>query len=211
MLRPSLVVYVASDATKRTQHDRRGSTNAGNVLISVKPIPDTPNLSLYYARAVKCCYSEAVNILYTKNVLSVQQTRAVLNFPHVMLPHRLALIRELNIDLLIYAKATVNATWRYEWPKAFSKDWKSFCQVLFKMDTCGLQRLEIIFKLCGGNGRTFGSWATDDKLTSVLDPLMGIQVLEFNVFLHDWPQSKEDVLRILGSDPPFLLETGCDD
>ncbi|KAJ5808859.1 hypothetical protein N7474_010128 [Penicillium riverlandense] len=170
--------------------------------------PRYPKSSKFLSLLYSCrqIYSEAVNILYTKNILSVQQTRAVLNFPHVMLPHRLALIRKLNIDLLIYAKVILGVFLSYEWPKAFTKDWKSLCQVLFKMGTCGLQRLEITLKLCGSNRREFGAWATDDELALLLDSLMGIQVREFSVFLQDWPQCKEDVLRILGSDPPLSIE-----
>lgn len=151
-------------------------------------------------------YSESVDVLYAKNILSVRQNRTILAFPQVMLPHRLAAIREMKIDLSGHLTDLIVR--RHQWPEAVKQEWKCVCEVLFKMGICGLQRLEIILNLydCGHN-QYDGNWRTDDELASLLEPLMGIRIREFRVIMHHWPQHEEDVLRILGGrDPPFSIE-----
>ena len=82
------------------------------------------------------------------------------------------------------------------------------CQVLCEMGTCDLQNIEIrIDYYAWGQEREGDLGPNDELLLGMLNPLLHVKVPEFRVIIHNWPQQREDVLRILGADPPFSIDS----
>ncbi|KAJ5152699.1 uncharacterized protein N7482_009177 [Penicillium canariense] len=137
-------------------------------------------------------YSESIDLLYAENCFSLRDLRAILSFPLAMLPQRIAAIRKMGIDTLVWF-STRDAR-SYDWTEASAQNWRRVCQVLSPMSACGLRRLDITLRLPdGGKSSETDKWATEGGLAGRLGALMDIHVPEFSVTLHDWPQSEEDV------------------
>lgn len=149
-------------------------------------------------------YSEAVNILYTERILSIEHPWVIPELPKVMLPHRLAMIRKMDVGFRMRRSTILGSQ-----SEKFIQMWKSTCQALSEIAAGGnLQRLVITLDHIEGKcPRPEASfWITDEIFALCLDPLMDIRVPDFSVVLHLWPQSQNDVTRIIGKDAPFSVK-----
>lgn len=48
-------------------------------------------------------------------------------------------------------------------------------------------------------------YVTDDKIISILQPLLKVTAQDFEVTMCRWPKLSEAVREIIGEDPPFRL------
>lgn len=152
-------------------------------------------------------YSESVHVLYTQNTLAIHDD-VLRKFPRAMLPHRLTSIRKINLETITTSKTAHQSDSSHTLWKDSNRIWMDACQVLCEMGTCDLQKLEIrINYYAWGRKREGDLGPNDDLLLGMLNPLLHVKVPEFRVILHSWPQQKEDVLRVLGADPPFSIDT----
>ncbi|KAJ5100471.1 hypothetical protein N7456_006523 [Penicillium angulare] len=110
----------------------------------------------------------------------------------------------MNIETVITSKTdSSHAVWKDSY-----RIWTDACQVLHEMGALGsdLKRLEIrLHYFAWGIAQDGDLGPNDDLLLEMLTPLLDLKVPEFRVILHNWPQRKEDVSRILGVDPPFSI------
>lgn len=124
-----------------------------------------------------------------------------------MLIHRLASIRKIRLDTFISTKTARTSDHSHTFWKSSNRVWMDACQVLCEMSKCDLQKIEIIVYYCSlGRIREGDLGPNDDLLFGMLNPLLHVNVPEFRVILCNWPQQREDVLRILGANPPFSVE-----
>jgi hypothetical protein len=152
-------------------------------------------------------YSESVDVLYTKNTLAIEDG-ALGNLPKAMLPHRLTSIRNIRLETFITSKTAHKSDSRNAMWKESNRIWMDVCQFLSEMGTCDLQKLEVRIALIRWLRKRKGDLGpNDDLLLGMLNPLLRVKVPEFRVILDGWPQQREDVLRILGADPPFSIDT----
>lgn len=97
----------------------------------------------------------------------------------------MASIRKMNFDLRDFHNIRT------------SKYWDTLCQILYQMDTWGLQCLDIRLEI-GAAG--------SEVLFSLLNPLMEVRVPNFNLVLDTGRWSREEILTLVGREPPFSLE-----
>jgi hypothetical protein len=114
-----------------------------------------------------------------------------MELPNVMLPHRLATIRSLNIDLLPISLFSVEIGVR----------WKHSCTVFSMMEQ--LQSLHV--KITHKGDESGSKDTTDTCMISILQPLLEVKAQDFEVTMKRWPKLSEAVTQIIGETPPFRL------
>ncbi|KAJ5263469.1 hypothetical protein N7478_011074 [Penicillium angulare] len=164
------------------------------------------------SRLASVRYSESVHVFYTENTLAIRDD-VLRKLPGAMLPHRLASIRKMNIETAIISKSDRRSDISHAVWKDSYRFWTDACRVLGEMGTsgCDLKRLEIRLNyfhaaMQDGDPRDGNLGPNDDLLLEMLTPLLDLKIPEFRVILHNWPQQREDVSRILEMDPPFSIE-----
>lgn len=139
-------------------------------------------------------YSESIAILYTRNRFNIRQTRVTMELPNVILPHRLANIQSLNIDLLPISSMHINFS-------EFSVRWKHSCTVFSMMEQLRILHVTITQRVHG----YVSNYVTDENMISILQPLWKVKAQDFEVRLSRWPKLSEAVSNIIGENPPFRL------
>jgi hypothetical protein len=113
-----------------------------------------------------------------------------MELPNVMLPHRLATIRSLNIDLLPISLFSVDIRVR----------WKHSCTVFSMMEQ--LQSLHV--KITHKGDESGSKDTTDTCMISILQPLLEVKAQDFEVTMKRWPKLSEAVTQIIGETLHFV-------
>ncbi|KAL2835938.1 hypothetical protein BJY01DRAFT_252252 [Aspergillus pseudoustus] len=146
-------------------------------------------------RSCRTVYSEAIGILYTKNILQVRQARTIVEFPLVMRHHRLATIRKLHLD------TRLSPNWDIEhW--SINK-WNGALHVV-KTYMQGLQHFRVSFGVTHE-----GAAVHDEELVALIRNLSYVKhVRDFVIEFHWWREVDELLVRV-GRPPegfPFRVE-----
>ncbi|OJJ34570.1 hypothetical protein ASPWEDRAFT_70236 [Aspergillus wentii DTO 134E9] len=147
-------------------------------------------------------YSEAIDVLYTDNVLNVRQTRTVADLPKAMLPHRFQAIRSLHIDVPVDFAFPNDGFFSLEysaWPLDVGEFWMEAWQAIAQMS--GLQDLRVSFSLT----RDVIVIPDTESYINIFRPMAELRVPKYVVEFY-WAVDLVDVIKAYEDGLPFSIE-----
>ncbi|KAM0719425.1 hypothetical protein Q7P37_005330 [Cladosporium fusiforme] len=134
------------------------------------------------------CYAEGINLLYAINSFHFNSANVLTSFARVVLPHRLALIRQVKLTVryqcLAYFLTSYSTSFR-------RNDWKRACKCLQQFT--GLKTLRIRIEV-GSFDSGFAGWAAftspirDGWLKDIMGPLEPSSATDDFVVEYPWPK-----------------------
>ncbi|KAJ5886226.1 uncharacterized protein N7473_008900 [Penicillium subrubescens] len=184
------------------RYKQDGTTAPNPNLGGYQPEDDSPYpIRLGLLRSCRQAYSESIDLLYSRNILSFRQTRTVVDLQHTILPQRLHSIRSVHFYFLLQLIwcDTHLAVAEPFWPLDIPFFWESAWKAIAEMKSLQSLRVELT------DGRVDDEYPNMDGLVHLLKPMMTVGFPKY-VVQFDWPIEADEIARLLGSELPFEVQ-----